>query len=205
MSSPRFSFELVLLLVALSYPHAATALNTTFLDLCAIGETDVIVGTNLTWGAVLQQPLDYIGNISYLRPDVGGALLPYIYTVVLIIVHIPIVIIRVVRWQKVQAWAMAATVLQLVVTIEAYKSTEFQAERILTWTPIMLVIDAGSMAQVLFLIIEDQHLLRRAWQALRSNQRSETAVLLEQPMVEQPGFRYDQDLGMFASQLPDVR
>ncbi|MCJ1459179.1 hypothetical protein MMC28_009556 [Mycoblastus sanguinarius] len=95
------------------------------------------------------------------QKTIGGALIPWVYSIVILLVHIPVVIIRVVRWQTVKTWCLAATFSTITITAQAYVSTEFQAEKILTWTPVLLVIDAGSMSQVLFLIIEDFNLLSR--------------------------------------------
>ena len=69
-------------------------------------------------------------------------------------IHIPVVIIRVVRWEVVQAWCIVFTVFTTVVVTQSYISTQFAPAEILIWTPIILVIDAGSMIQVFFLVIE---------------------------------------------------
>ncbi|MCJ1384443.1 hypothetical protein MMC17_007559 [Xylographa soralifera] len=159
---------------------------TASLDLCPLNASEIIGTTNVTWGSVLNVTIREIGGSSYLRPDIGGALLPYVYTIIVIIIHLPVVIIRVVRWQKVQTWSLAATVMTLAVTIQGYASTGFAPERVLTWTPLLLIIDAGSMAQVLFLIIEDRKLLSRLRHALLSPKKSEDVVLLSAAPAEQP-------------------
>ena len=161
------------------------SLATASLDLCPLNASQIIGNTNVTWGSVLNVTIREIGGSSYLRPDIGGALLPYVYTIVVIIIHLPVVIIRVVRWQKVQTWSLAATVMTLAVTIQGYASTSFAPERVLTWTPLLLIIDAGSMAQVLFLIIEDRKLLSRLRHALRSETKTEDVVLLSAAPLDQ--------------------
>ena len=150
------------------------------LDLCPLNATDEIFASNVTWGDVLNQTILKFHGASYLRPDIGGALLPWVYTAVVIIVHIPVVVIRVVRWEAVQTWCMAATLLTIIVTVQAYVSTKFQAEKILTWTPLLLVIDAGSMAQVLFLLVEDKRLLSRFAKALFASKKAKDHALLTQ-------------------------
>jgi len=125
-----------------------------------------------------------IGGEFYLRPDIGGALLPYVYTIIVIIVHLPVVVIQVVRWQKAQTWCLVATVLTLVITIQGFILTQFAPEKLLTWTPLLLIIDAGSKAQVLFLIIEDRNLLSRLRKALPRSKEAENVVLLEDPPSE---------------------
>lgn len=150
------------------------------LDLCPLNATDEIFAPNITWGEVLKQTILQFNGASYLRPDIGGALMPWVYTAVVIIVHIPVVVIRVVRWEAVQKWCMAATLLTIIVTLQAYVSTKFQAEKILTWTPLLLIIDAGSIAQVLFLLVEDRRLLSRLAKALFTSKKAKDHALLAQ-------------------------
>ena len=159
--------------------HASAAPPNLTLDLCPLNSTALISNTNYTWGSVLNLTIRDLGTSSYLRPDIGGALLPWIYTIIVIIVHVPIVVIRVVRWQKVQTWCLAATLLTLAVTAQGYYTTKFAPEMILTWTPLLLIIDAGSMAQVLFLIVEDRHLLSRIWRSILPSRREERGTLLD--------------------------
>ena len=88
---------------------------------------------------------------TYLRSDMQ-ALMPWIITLVIIIEHVPTIFLRMQRWEDVQAWCLACTFLTVVTYILAYVSTSFSPESILVWTPLLLVIDAGSMAQVFFLV-----------------------------------------------------
>jgi len=167
-------FFLLLLLA-----QSTSARNTLSLDLCSLNSTDLLGNINIIRGDVLNLPIRDLGGSSYIRPDVGYALLPWIYMVIVIILHIPMVVIRVVRWQMVQTWCLASTVLTLVITIQAYKSTAFSPDMILTWTSLLLVIDAGSMAQVLFLIVEDRHLLSRLWRRLTPTKKNKNNGMLE--------------------------
>ena len=59
------------------------------------------------------------------------------------------------------------TLFTVIVTAQTYVSTRFEADKILTWTPLMLVIDAGSMAQVCFLLIDDFDLISRVRHELK--------------------------------------
>ena len=125
---------------------------------CA-GDANATIGkTNFTWAQALANLQDGFPNSSYIRPTSGGALLPWIYTVIVIVFHIPTVIIRVVRWELVQIWSLVFTFFTVIVYIQAFVSSRFDAAQILVWTPIILVIDAGSMLQVFFLIIEAEKL-----------------------------------------------
>lgn len=155
-------------------------------DLCPLNAADEIFASNVTWGEVLNQTIVELNGPSYLRPDIGGALMPWVYTAVIIVVHIPVVVIRVVRWEAVQTWCMADTLLTIIVTVQAYVSTKFQAEKILTWTPLLLVIDAGSMAQVLFLLVEDKRLLSRFAKALFASRKAKDHALLTRMQRSDP-------------------
>ena len=129
------------------------------MSFCA-GDDDAVVGTtNFTWAQALANLQDGVPNSSYIRPNSGGALLPWIYTMIVIVFHIPTVIIRVVRWELVQIWSLVFTFFTVAVYIQAYVSSQFDPAKILVWTPIILVIDAGSMLQVFFLILEAEKLL----------------------------------------------
>ena len=44
--------------------------------------------------------------------------MPYVYTAVILIVHIPVVIIRVVRWETVQTWCLVATFFTVLLTVQ---------------------------------------------------------------------------------------
>ena len=111
--------------------------------------------SSYTWGeAAAHRIHNYTNAASYLRPNNGGSLLPWVYTMIIIIVHLPTVIVRVIRWEIVQTWCIVSTLFDVVLCIQAYVSTEFDPAKILVWTPLILVIDASSMAQVFFLVIE---------------------------------------------------
>lgn len=128
------------------------------MSFCFQNPDALIPGTNYTCAQALSNKLTVQQNESYLRPNTGGALLPWIYTVLIILIHTPIVVIRVVKWEIMQAWSICFAVFTIVVVTQSYVSTQFDPARILIWTPIILVIDAGSMIQVFFLVIEAKKL-----------------------------------------------
>ena len=78
-----------------------------------------------------------------------------------------------------QTWCLGATVSTVAITAQAFASTKFRSDKILTWTPLLLVIDAGSMAQVLFLIAEDYSLVTR----LRNAIIAPRSIPSEQPFL----------------------
>ena len=121
---------------------------------CSQSPNATIGNTDITWAQAQLNALTNLPTISYLRPDTGGALLPWIYAIVILIVHIPVVLIRVVRWEAVQYYNLTSTFFTLIVYTQAYISTRFDVAKVLVWTPLVLVIDAGSMLQIFFLIIE---------------------------------------------------
>ena len=121
---------------------------------CSQSLNATIGDTDITWAQAQVNALNTVPTISYLRPDTGGALLPWIYAIVILIVHIPVVFIRVVRWEAIQYYNLTSTFFTLVLYTQAYISTKFDGAKVLVWTPLVLVIDAGSMLQVFFLIIE---------------------------------------------------
>jgi hypothetical protein len=128
-------------------------------DLC--GNITIAINSTLsmTWEDLQNKGVHKFPGTSssYLRPD-GFALLPWIYTVIILIVHIPTVIIRVLRLEKSQLWCLACTFLTIIVYIQGYISTGFSRETILIWTPLPLIIDAGSMLQVFFLAADNNTL-----------------------------------------------
>ena len=125
------------------------------MEFCSQSPNATIGSTDITWAQAESNALHNLtGTVSYLRPNTAGALLPWIYTVAILILHIPGVFIRVVRWEAVQYYCLISTFFTLLVVIQAYISTKFDAAKVLVWTPLILVIDAGSMLQVFFLIIE---------------------------------------------------
>ena len=125
------------------------------MDSCGFFSSNTTVaGTNITFASALNHVLDVTIRPSYLRPNTGGALLPWPYTILIMVIHLPVVIIRVVRWEVIQSWCLVSTLFTVIVYVQAYISTKFDPDKILVWTPLILVIDAGSMLQVFFLVIE---------------------------------------------------
>ena len=124
------------------------------MDGCPSIHNTTVPTTNFTFGQANAHQLGNVTQSTYLRPDVGVALMPWIYTLGIIIVHLPMVFIRVTRWEIVQVWSIVFTTFTVALYIQAYVSTQFDPAQILLWNPLMLVIDAGSMAQVFFLVLE---------------------------------------------------
>jgi len=97
---------------------------------------------------------------SYIRPG-GFSLLPWIYTVIILTLHIPTAIIRVLRWETTQLWCLACTFLTFIGYIQEDISTGFSKETILVLAPLLLLIDAGSISQIIFLAADENALFLR--------------------------------------------
>jgi hypothetical protein len=106
------------------------------------------------------------GGPTYIRPDVGGALLPWFYTIVILIIHLPTVIIRATRWERVQVLSLALATFSVAVTIQGFWSTKLKPEGVLVWMPLMMPLDAGAMLQLMVLIVEEIG-LNGVWEGLR--------------------------------------
>lgn len=101
---------------------------------------------------------------TYLRPDPGGALIPWLYALFLLLFHLPACIIRAVRWESAQYLALGLAVLGIALTIQSYEGTSLKAETVLVWMPLTLILDVGAMLQMVVLIIE-KHGFRNLVQA----------------------------------------
>lgn len=116
----------------------------------------MIAGTQDLWGSVDRSALKGINITSYLRPDTGAALLPWVYTMIALIIHAPVIFVRVTRWEAAQTWCIVSTFFVIIIYVQAFISTKFAADQILVWTPLILIIDASSMLQIFFLVFETQ-------------------------------------------------
>lgn len=105
-----------------------------------------------------------ICSATYLRPDPGGALLPWLYSLFLLLFHLPACIIRAVRWESAQYLALGLAVVGIALCIQAYFSTRLKADEVLVWMLLFLVLDVGAMLQMVVLIIE-----RHGFRQLRSS------------------------------------
>jgi hypothetical protein len=95
------------------------------------------------------------GASTYLRPNVGGAMIPWLYTVFVIIIHAPVLWERTFNdWEKVVAISLWLAFFNILVTALAYGSTGFDPKQVLVWMPLTLMLDVGSMLQQVVLILE---------------------------------------------------
>jgi len=94
------------------------------------------------------------GLASYIRPDDAGSILPWPYTLGWFLVHFPITLIRVHRWERVQALSIILAIVTIYFQLQAY-SNGLEPDSVLVWMPIFVVLDIGAMMQLVFLIMED--------------------------------------------------
>ena len=91
---------------------------------------------------------------TYLRPDPGGALIPFLYALFLLLFHLPSVVIRAVKWESAQYLALALACLSVALCIQSFESTKLAPEQVLVWMPLALIQDVGAMLQMVVLILE---------------------------------------------------
>ncbi|KAJ9638249.1 hypothetical protein H2199_006936 [Coniosporium tulheliwenetii] len=94
-----------------------------------------------------------------LRPDPGGALIPWLYALFLLLFHLPACIIRAVRWESAQYLALGLAIVGITLCVQAYLSTGLKADEVLVWMPLALILDVGAMLQMVVLP------RKRAWRS----------------------------------------
>lgn len=92
------------------------------------------------------------GPSTYLRPEKGGAIIPWPYLVVLVLLHAPVIWQRITHWENVQMVALALAVFSVATTVVGYWSTALEADQVLVWMPLQLLLDNGAMSQLYILI-----------------------------------------------------
>ncbi|KAM5343644.1 hypothetical protein ACJ41O_012181 [Fusarium nematophilum] len=123
--------------------------------------------------------VDCAKDPSYIRPDDAGSILPWPYTLAWFLIHFPVTLIRVHRWERVQALSIILAIITIWFQLQAYTSS-IHPDSVLVWMPIFVVLDIGAMMQLFFLIVEDTGfwpLVRALPLAFRWNgRRSSTAT-----------------------------
>lgn len=90
---------------------------------------------------------------------------PWDLTAFLLLLHIPLFIVRIVKFDKAQLLSIVLAALSLCFTIQAFVSTKMEAAKILVWMPLTSVVDAGSMLSIACLVDEENREERRAEKA----------------------------------------
>ncbi|CRK14493.1 hypothetical protein BN1708_011142 [Verticillium longisporum] len=131
------------------------------MDHCAL-DPDTVIGTNSTDNstlvfsdfAVSLANIAPCGAPTCLRPDPGGCLLPWPYTLAWILVHLPVTVLRVNRWEKVQTLSILLAFFSVYFTAQAY-TTHLTPDQVMVWMPLAIVLDVGAMMQLVFLVIQE--------------------------------------------------
>lgn len=134
---------------------------------------------------------------TYLRPDPGGTLVPWLYALFLLFFHLPACIIRALRWESAQYLALGLALFSVALCIQSYLSTGLDAGEVLVWMPLTLMLDIGAMMQIVVLIIEEHTLrrlggaiaafLRPIWVAIAVCGHSESGPERPQQNIQMPG------------------
>ncbi|EON61612.1 hypothetical protein W97_00827 [Coniosporium apollinis CBS 100218] len=122
---------------------------------CYINSNITIADGLQHWQFEASLAMHALCGASYLRPDVSGSMFPYPYIILWLAIHCPLIIIRVVRWEKVQVLALVLAGVSVAFCIQAYSSTGRRPDEVLVWMPLTLLLDVGATLQVFWLIVED--------------------------------------------------
>ena len=128
---------------------------------------------------------------AYIRPDNGGSLQPWILVIFQIIIHLPAAIVRMARWDHIQILSLALASVMIYIYIQAYVSTGLTPDTILTWTPLTLILDAGSLLQILVLIVEEITLKRFIYTVVHI--LSKPWIIKRQKTIRQKTSRHQSD------------
>jgi hypothetical protein len=97
---------------------------------------------------------------TYLRPDKGMSIVPWLISLLLLLVHLPLATIRIQRWEKAQIISVVLAGVSCIVVTMAYRSSKLTAETIYVWSPVILIGDVGAVLQVLALVAEKRRGMR---------------------------------------------
>jgi hypothetical protein len=108
------------------------------------------------------------GPSTYLRPEKGGAIIPWPYLVVLVFVHAPVLWQRITHWENVQMVALSLAVFSVATTVVSYWSTALEADQVLVWMPLQLLLDNGAMSQLYLLIQAKDREFGSVWTTIQA-------------------------------------
>jgi hypothetical protein len=91
---------------------------------------------------------------SYLRPDSGFTVIPWLYSLIVLSLHLPLVFVRILRWETGQWLTMLMASFCIGLLIIEYASTQLNASQVYVWTPIVAGLDIGGCLQVFILVLE---------------------------------------------------
>ena len=90
---------------------------------------------------------------SYIRPDKGSAIMPWVILLALVLAHIVALLIRCFsKWESSQFLSISLALFGVVTVSLGYASTKFDPQQIYTWSPIGLGLDVSSNLHLMILI-----------------------------------------------------
>lgn len=107
---------------------------------------------------------------TYIRPSTGGSLLPWPYSLAWLLVHLPVTVLRVSHWQRVQTLSLVLAVFSIYFTLQAY-TTHLEPHQVLVWAPLPIILDVGAMMQLAFLVVRENGVLL-LWCAFKDSLRT---------------------------------
>ena len=128
-------------------------------------------------------------DATYIRPSDGGSLLPWPYSLAWLLVHLPVTVLRISHWQRVQTLSVVLAVFSVYFTLQAY-TTHLEPHQVLVWTPLPIILDVGAMMQLAFLIARENGVLL-LWCAVKDSIRRIRVPIKEREMVARRTSMFD--------------
>ena len=91
-------------------------------------------------------------SLSYLRPDQGVTIIPWLYSLLLLLVHLPLAFTRIIQWEKSQWFSIGVAFFTIALTCQSYVATGLSTENIYVWFPVAMTGDIGGALQLIILI-----------------------------------------------------
>jgi hypothetical protein len=90
---------------------------------------------------------------SYIRPDKGSVVIPWIILLALVLANVASILIRCFsKWESSQLLSISLALFGVVTTSLSYSSTQFDPEQIYTWSPLGLGLDVSSILHLMILV-----------------------------------------------------
>ena len=111
---------------------------------------------NVTCPSILTLPNCTI-DASYTQPGQGMAVIPWIFSFSMLLIHLPLVIARLIHFRSTQLVSIFLAVFSITLTTLTYKSTGRKPEMVYTWATVTTVtIDVGAMIELFAFRLEQE-------------------------------------------------
>ena len=91
---------------------------------------------------------------SYLRPGSGNTFMPWLFTLMFMLLHVALLWGRVTRWEKSQYISQAMAAFSIFLTSLTYASSKLTADTVYVWLPWTLSSEVGAILQAHALIYQ---------------------------------------------------